>query len=281
MLAVGVAVLLIVLVVLWLALGKSKLRRLIAKPQTIIIGGFVFPVVVLSASLVYGLWTTARVTEAPPPGEMRIRVIGEMWWWRVIYFDGERPLFETANEIRIPVGAPVTFELESADVIHSFWAPEIAPKLDMIPGRRNVVRGQADRPGVYRGQCTEYCGAAHALMAFEIVAMDRAAYEAWLFAQAAPARAAEGDGRHLFLVAGCAACHVVRGTEANGGVGPDLTHIASRRTLAAGVLPNNAPTLRRWIRHAAALKPGVRMPSYQQLSDAEIEALAFYLESLQ
>ncbi|HYD71571.1 MAG TPA: cytochrome c oxidase subunit II, partial [Candidatus Binatia bacterium] len=260
MLGVGLAVLVIVLVVLWIALGDSKLRREIAKPRTILIGGFLFPVVVLSASLVYGLWTTARVAEPPRRGEMRIRVVGEMWWWRVTYFDGDRPLFETANEIRIPVGAPVTFELESADVIHSFWVPEIAPKLDMIPGRRNIVRGQANRAGIYRGMCTEYCGAAHALMAFEVVALEQGAFEAWRDAQAAPASGFEGEGARLFDRVGCAACHAVRG-EANGRVGPDLTHVASRRTLAAGVLPNDAPTMRRWIEHADELKPGVRMPS--------------------
>lgn len=280
MLALGVAVLAIVLIVLWLALGKGKLRREIAKPRTIIIGGFIFPVVVLTGSLIYGLWTTARIVAPAPAGEMRIRVVGEMWWWRVTYFEGEQPLFETANEIRIPVGAPVTFEIESADVIHSFWVPEIAPKLDMIPGRRNVVRGQADRAGIYRGYCTEFCGAAHALMAFEVVAMERDAFDAWRAAQAAPAGASEMQGARLFGEVGCAACHAVRGTEANGRVGPDLTHIASRRTLAAGVLRNDAPTMRRWIEHADELKPSVRMPSYEQLSEAEIEALALYMESL-
>ncbi len=280
MLAVGFAVLAIVLAVLWFALGKTPLRQEIAKPRAILIGGFLFPVVVLTASLIYGLWTTARVVDPPPPGEMRIRIVGEMWWWRVTYFDDDRPVFETANEIRIPVGVPVTFELESADVIHSFWAPEIAPKLDMIPGRRNIVRGQADRAGVYRGMCTEYCGAAHALMAFEIVALAPDAFDAWRAAQASPANGADLEGAGLFDDAGCAACHTVRGTDANGRVGPDLTHVASRRTLAAGVLPNDGATMRRWIAHADALKPGVRMPSYRQLSQADIDMLARYMESL-
>lgn len=282
MLAVGVAVFVIVAVALWIALRGGAMKRALGGTRAVVIGGFVFPVVVLSASLVYGLWTTARVVEPPPAGEMRIRVIGEMWWWRAIYFEGDQVLFETANEIRIPVRTPVTFELESADVIHSFWVPELAPKLDMIPGRRNLVRAQADQPGIYRGSCTEYCGAAHALMAFEVVALGPEAYARWREAQAAPAVSApdQTEGRRLFGAAGCAACHVVRGHGANGALGPDLTHVASRRTLGAGVLSNDPATLRRWIEHAGELKPGVRMPSYAQLSAEEIEALALYLESL-
>lgn len=282
MLAVGAAVLVIVLVALWGALRDSSFRTWIATPRAIMAGGFLFPVVILTASLTYGLWTMARVVEPPPPGEMRIRVVGEMWWWRVFYFDGDELLFETANEIRIPVRTPVTVELESADVIHSFWVPRLAPKLDMIPGRRNVLRMQADRAGVYRGQCTEYCGSAHALMAFEVVAMEADDYAAWRDVQAAPAAAPSNEeGRRLFEQAGCAVCHAVRTGEAVVAVGPDLTHVSSRRTLAAGVLPNDSATLRSWIRHADALKPGVRMPSYQQLEEDEIEAIAQYLESLQ
>jgi cytochrome c oxidase subunit 2 len=282
MLTVGIVVLVIVLVILALALTNAKARRIIKQPRTIVIGGIIFPVVVLTASLAYGLWTSARIVEPPPPTEMRIRVIGEMWWWRVIYFDGERPLFETANEIRIPVGQPVTLELESADVIHSFWVPELAPKLDMIPGRRNVLRAQADRAGIYRGQCTEFCGAAHALMAFEVIAVTPAEFEAWRTAQTAPAGSdgAHAEAQTLFREVGCAACHVIRGSEANGRVGPDLTHLASRRTLGAGILPNDRPTLHRWVRNANDLKPGVRMPSYEQLSADDLEALTLYLGSL-
>jgi cytochrome c oxidase subunit 2 len=176
----------------------------------------------------------------------------------------------------------VTLELESADVIHSFWVPELAPKLDMIPGRRNVLRAQADRAGIYRGQCTEFCGAAHALMAFEVIAVTPAEFEAWRTAQTAPAGSdgAHAEAQTLFREVGCAACHVIRGSEANGRVGPDLTHLASRRTLGAGILPNDRPTLHRWVRNANDLKPGVRMPSYEQLSADDLEALTLYLESL-
>ena len=275
----GVVVLAIVLAVLAAAIS-GKARDWLGTHKAIVIGGFAFPVVVLSALLVYGLTTTARVLDPPTPNEMRIRVSGEMWWWRLTYFDGDRPAFETANEIRIPVGQPVTLELVSADVIHSFWVPQLAPKLDMIPGRMNIVRMQADAPGVYRGQCTEYCGAAHALMALEVVAMEPAAFEAWMAAQTARAPLSFSRGAAVFEGAGCGACHAVRGTTANGNVGPDLTHFASRRTLGAGILPNDSATLRRWITDADALKPGVRMPEYTSLPPEDREELALYLESL-
>lgn len=277
----GVAVTFIVVIALGLAL--SGRARWLGGKHAVLIGGFAFPVVVLSAALVYGLWTTARVQAPPEAGEMRIRVSGEMWWWRVTYFDGDRASFETANEIRIPIGRPVTIELESADVIHSFWVPQLAAKLDMIPGRRNILRLQADAPGIYRGQCTEFCGAAHALMAFEVIAMDEAGFAAWRVKEAAsiPPIDAVARGAALFDAVGCAACHAVRGTDANGRVGPDLTHFAERRTLGAGILPNDAPTLRGWIRNADAMKPGARMPSYERLAPADLEAIALYLESLQ
>lgn len=284
MLAMGCAVFAIVLAVLFFALRRNgRWRAFIASPRAVLIGGFAFPVIVLSASLVYGLWTTARVTEAPAPGEMRVRVIGEMWWWRVIYLQDGQSLFETANEIRIPAGTPVTFELQSGDVIHSFWVPRLGAKLDMIPGRTNILRLEADRPGIYRGQCTEFCGAAHALMAFELIALDAADFATWREAQMRPAAlGANGDhARALFQTAGCAACHSVRGTDANGAIGPDLTHFASRRTLGAGILTNDPPTLRQWLADAASLKPGARMPSYAQLPPADLEALALYMEQLQ
>jgi cytochrome c oxidase subunit 2 len=284
MLVLGGGVLVIVLSVLALALSNAKAKRFVAGHRWIVGAGMIFPIVVLTGALIYGLSTTARLSDAPQPGELRIRVTGEMWWWRVAYLDDRgRPLFETANEIRIPAGQPVTLELTSADVIHSFWVPRLAAKLDMIPGRTNLLRLQADASGVYRGQCTEFCGAAHALMAFEVIAEEPARFDAWRAAQAQPAamRVEHAHGRALFLYAGCAACHEVRGTDANGRLGPDLTHFAARRTIGAGILSNNRQTLRQWIERADALKPGVRMPAYDTLTSADREALARYLESLQ
>lgn len=282
MFAMGGAVFALVLLALALALGGGAAKQFIASHRLVVGAGFIAPVVVLTAALVYGLTTTARLSQGPQPGELTIRVTGEMWWWRVVYLDGERTLFETANEIRIPAGRPVTLELTSADVIHSFWVPRLAAKLDMIPGRTNVLRLQADRPGVYRGQCTEFCGAAHALMAFEVVALTPTAFETWRSAQMSePVLDIANRGAIVFNAAGCGACHEVAGMdEANGRLGPSLTHFASRRTLGAGLLTNDRETLRRWIEDADALKPGARMPSYERLSDADLDALTLYVESL-
>ncbi len=284
--AMGAFVLAVVLAALSVALfGGERARAWVSGHRLVLLGGLAFPVVVLSAVLIYGLGVTARLTAPPAPSDLRIRVIAEMWWWRVLYLEGDRVAFETANEIRVPVGRTVRFELESGDVIHSFWAPRLGAKLDMIPGRRNVLRLQADKPGVYRGQCTEFCGAAHALMAFEIVALAAEGFDAWRAAQAAPQAEPDTRGRQVFAAAGCGACHAVReadarGGAANGAMGPDLTHFASRRTIAAGILPNDPATLRRWINDPDAMKPGVRMPSYERLSEADLEAVALYLESL-
>jgi cytochrome c oxidase subunit II len=281
MLAMGGAVLALVLVALALALGGGPAKRFIASHKLVVGAGFVLPVIVLTGALVYGLSTTARLAETPQPGELRIHITGEKWWWRVVYLDGDRPAFETANEIRIPAGRPVTIELTSADVIHSFWAPRLAAKLDMIPGRTNVLRLQADAPGIYRGQCTEFCGAAHALMAFEVVAVNDDAFEIWRNAQAAEtAQTAQQRGQTVFAAAGCGTCHEIEGTDANGRMGPSLTHFATRRTLGAGILPNDRETLRRWIDNAGELKPGARMPSYERLTDEDLDAVTDYVASL-
>lgn len=279
-LAIGAAVFALVLAALGAALTRNKWRRRLGRESAVVIGGVIAPVVTLTAMLTYGLATTARLAAPPDPADLRIRVVGEMWWWRVFYLD--EPAFETANEIMIPVGRSVTIELQSADVIHSFWAPRLSRKLDMIPGRRNVLRLEADAPGVYRGRCTEYCGAGHALMAFEVIAVEAADFARWAAAQAPPADiGGQAEGLALFDRAGCGACHAIRGTRANGAYGPDLTHVASRRTLAAGILPNNRATLRAWIEDADALKPGARMPSYERLEPRELDALVRLLEGLQ
>ena len=208
---------------------------------------------------------------------MRIEVIGEQWWWRVRYLDGAgRPEFETANEIRIPGGQPVLLELKSADVIHSFWVPALAGKLDMIPGRTNRLRLLAARAGEYRGQCAEYCGGPHAFMAFFVIAEEEPAFEAWAANQRAPA----GQDSDLFLRQ-CGACHTVRGTAAAGKLGPDLTHVGSRKTIGAALLPMNRGALAGWIASSQHLKPGNLMPSFQRLSGEELRGLASYLESLE
>jgi cytochrome c oxidase subunit 2 len=186
-----------------------------------------------------------RAGYAAPPADdtLRVTVTGHQWWWRVVYESPDGTRFESANEVRIPTGRGTAIDLVGADVIHSFWVPNLAGKVDMIPGRTNTLTLQADRAGISRGQCAEYCGGAHALMAFNVVAMEPDDFETWLAAEAAPARTPETPGEEeglaLFLSHGCGACHAIRGTEADGTIGPDLTHVGSRTSLAAGILRND------------------------------------------
>jgi cytochrome c oxidase subunit 2 len=271
----------VVAVTLMALFARGTLRRVVGGRWIVVVGGLAFPAVVLSILFVWSLGVTEKVASKPEPGDLRIRITGEMWWWRVHYLDGDRVLFETANEIHIPVGRTIALELASNDVIHSFWVPQLGGKMDMIPGRTNYLRVQSDRPGVFRGQCTEFCGSAHALMAFEVVASPHEAFDAWAARQAQPAASPAGAGWDTFAANGCAACHTVRGTPADGELGPDLTHVASRRTLAAGILPNDPATLRRFIRHAGDLKPGLRMPDYDRLQEAQLEAIAGWIGTLQ
>lgn len=282
--AMAGSVLLIVVVALAIALfGPRRWRARLGGRKLVVIGGFVFPVVVLTALLIYGLALTSHLTQEPGPGEMRIRVTGEMWWWRVAYLDGEgREAFQDANELHIPTGRPVVIELDSADVIHSFWVPRLSGKVDMIPGRRNLIRIQADAPGAYGGQCAEYCGGPHALMGFVVVAHDPADWEAWRGRQAAPSPAAlqPAAGSQIFARAGCGACHSVAGTAFNGQAGPDLSHVGSRRTLGAGILPNNQGTMAGWIADSQSIKPGNRMPAYPVLTGEELRDVSGWLESL-
>jgi cytochrome c oxidase subunit 2 len=223
----------------------------------------------------------ASATSASP---VRIQIVGEMWWWRIRYLDERGAvLFDTANELHIPVGRPVELHLATADVLHSFWVPQLGGKLDMIPGRTNVLRIDADAPAVYRGQCAEYCGAQHAKMALHVVAEPVDAFERWLDAQRAPAGtpAAADHTRGLALfVAHCGMCHTVRGTDAAGAHGPDLTHVASRQFIAAGALPNNEGTLAAWIASSQTIKPHNRMPAFAGLPNEDLLALASYLGSL-
>jgi cytochrome c oxidase subunit 2 len=278
------AIFLLVLAMLALALyGPPRIRGLLHHRGVIVGAGIAFPVVVLSALLVYTLGFASSVASANAPA-VRIEVRGEMWWWRVRYLDQDgRMLFETANEIRIPSGVPVEFVLRSDNVIHSFWVPNLAGKLDMVPGRVNRFRVRADEPGVFRGQCAEYCGAQHAKMMFEVQALQPQDFQAWMALQRRPAREATDAqvqlGRQQFMQA-CAACHAVRGTDAAGTLGPDLTHVGSRRSLAAGVLPNNVGTLAGWIAGSQDIKPGNNMPSFQLPADG-LRAIAQYLHSLQ
>ena len=287
LLAMAAAVTAVVVAAIWIALfGKEKQRERLGGTRVIWIGGIAFPIVVLTVLLIYGLSLTRSLSAPETGAEMRVRVTGEMWWWRVAYLgEGGEPLFLDANEVHIPVGEPVVLELLSADVIHSFWVPRLSGKLDMVPGRVNTMRIQADEPGVFGGQCAEYCGGPHALMGLVVVAHAPEQWQRLMAARMrAPAGAAAADpqlarGAALFESAGCAACHRIAGTEANGMAGPDLTYVGTRRTLGAGILPNNRGTMMGWIGNSQAIKPGNRMPPYHVLSGEDLEALAVYLEA--
>lgn len=258
-------------------------------------GGAIFPAIVLGALLVFVMRVLAATSlpshvvaqPASPPreGELTIQVTGHQFWWEVRYLDADpQRHFETANEIRIPVGRRVVVRLAAGDVIHSFWVPGLQGKMDLIPGRTNALYLEADRPGTWRGQCAEYCGVQHAKMALVVVAMPPADYERWAAHQrlpAAPQRDSAGRADEAaFLASGCVLCHAVRGTPAQADLGPDLTHFASRLTLAAGTLPNTPGHRYGWVANPQALKPGNRMPAVP-LTAAELHAIVRYLGRLQ
>ena len=251
----------------------------------IIGGGVVFPTVVLTGLLIYGLSMLPALIAPAPEGSPVVTVIGEQWWWRVRYQAPDGEAVELANEIRMPVGQPVGFELTSPDVIHAFWIPPLGGKMDMIPGRTTRLALHATRTGEFRGQCAEYCGTSHALMAFPVVVMEPDAFAAWLEHQAAaaasPTTPEAERGRALFLAAGCGACHAVRGTPADGVIGPDLPHVGSRLSLGAGTLPNDADAFVKWIAETETVKPDVHMPPFGMLARDELHDLAAYLESLE
>jgi len=248
-------------------------------------GGVAFPTLVLAGLLSYGLYLMPRLGPAIEGDGLVIEVAGEQWWWRVRYLPEEGEPFELANELRLPVGERVELRLTSPDVIHSFWVPSLGGKMDMIPGRTNRLVLEPTKTGRFRGVCAEYCGDSHALMAFQTVVVPRPELEAWMERQRAPAAEPAGPeaarGRELFLADGCGACHTVRGTPADGRVGPDLTHVGARLTLAAGTLGTGRADFERWLARADGVKPGVHMPAFGMLPRRDLAALAAYLEGLE
>jgi cytochrome c oxidase subunit II len=240
--------------------------------------------VVLVGMLVYALLTLQRVaTPGKTPG-LTITVTAYDWWWKVTYDDAADPSqhFTTANEIHIPAGVPVRVRLKSADVIHTFWVPKLAGKTQAIPGQTNEQWIQADAPGVYRGQCSQFCGAQHAHMAFEVVAENSADFAAWAAQQARetpmPTEATAKAGQAIFLDR-CAGCHAIRGSDANGALAPDLTHLDSRRLIAAATLSNSANNQLAWITEAQRIKPDSLMPSIALTRD-DAASLCAYLATL-
>jgi len=248
--------------------------------------GVALPLVVLVALFAHALPLSPSWRPVPPAGALVISVEARMWWWEVRYPDeaGTSGFF-TANEIHLPTGRPVYLALSSADVIHSFWVPALGGKMDMVPGRLQHLLLSADQPGVYRGQCAEYCGEQHARMALHVVAQEPQAFEAWRQAQARPAlpRSAQHTrGMQAFLAHRCDACHTVRGVARDSRLGPDLTHVGSRLYLGAGTLANTKAALSHWVAHVQEVKPGARMPSSGQRLDAEaLDLLAGWLASLE
>ncbi|HEY9214683.1 MAG TPA: cytochrome c oxidase subunit II [Ancylobacter sp.] len=245
--------------------------------RIVLYGGAVIPTIVLAALLAFGLRLMPMLRASEP--ELRIAVSGEQYWWRVTYRAPDGSKVENANELRLPAGRAAEIVLDSVDIIHSFWIPALAGKMDIIPGRTNRLVLHPERTGTYRGVCAEFCGRSHAFMAFPVVVMEPAAFEAWLAREAAPALSKADNG--AFLANGCGGCHTVRGTQATGSIGPDLTHFADRQSIGAGILPNTPDNRRRFVAETETLKPGVRMPSFGALPPAELDAIAAYLGSLE
>ncbi len=336
------AIFLLVMAALWISLrGSAELKVKLGGEKVVLWMGLIIPSIILGILLVVSLSLTARISGLRGD-EPRMRIAGNIYWWRVDYLDGQgNSIIRDANELHIPVGQPVLLELVSEDVIHSFWVPKLAGKMDTIPGRLNTLKIQADEPGVYGGQCAEFCGGAHSLMGFVVVAHEPAAWKSWIASRAgqhgveapvqpqatmyvpnpapgqsrsasapptrtaamrpsdppgtrpdsgsgrndAPgggrqARATQLNGFQAFMNAGCAACHTIAGTQAQGKAGPDLTNVGSRRSLGAGILPNNRGTLAGWIADSQSIKPNNRMPSYDSMSADELNAIADYLADL-
>lgn len=241
----------------------------------IVVAGVIIPAVVLSSVYVISLSEMNELAARGDDAAIEIDVVAHNWWWEAVY-ENEAV---TANEIHIPVGEPVRLKLSTDDVIHSFWVPELQVKIDMIPGRTNRMWVEADEPGRYRGQCAEFCGLQHANMIFYVVAEPHADFDEWLANEAAPAIEGESFGQQVFLNSSCVGCHAIRGTEARAPVGPDLTHLAARETIAAGVLPNTRSNLALWITDPQGVKPGVTMPP-TEFTAGELEALLDYLSGL-
>lgn len=287
------ALLLVVFIIIALLLIWAVLRKRLAEDarsmgredegmQWIYIGTGISTCILLALTI-YALVTLNMISKPPSPPALTLTVTGYDWWWKVEYEDSDPSRrFVTANEIHIPVGQPVLVKLKSADVIHAFWLPVLAGKTQMIPGLTNRQWLQADVEGVYLGQCTQFCGVQHAHMGLEVVAQNTAEFEKWQNAQrktTAPALAPDVNGGLKVFLDHCAGCHTVRGTEAVGAHAPDLTHLNSRRLIAAGLLTNTPDHLLQWITHAQELKPGARMPS-MVLTAAETGALSAFLSTL-
>jgi cytochrome c oxidase subunit 2 len=241
-------------------------------------------VVVLFVLLVASVWTGRAIASPGPTSAVIVNLTGHQWWWEAEYEDAvPSQRVRTANELHIPTGRPVVLKVTSHDVIHSFWVPNLHGKRDLIPGYTTAIWLQADRPGIYRGQCAEFCGYQHARMALFVIAEPDGDYQKWIANQrkaaVEPSSDVESRGRDVFLESTCRQCHTIRGTIAGATAGPDLTHLSSRGTIAAGTLPNRRGQLAGWILDSQSIKPGNRMPPHG-IPGQDLQALVSYLESL-
>jgi cytochrome c oxidase subunit 2 len=287
-----------ILVALWFAVRRapradeatapdlSTVNRGEPAPRRHVTQAVVVSTVALVALIVASFFTDRALARLPLANAVHIELTGHQWWWTARYIDGAdaHDIFSTANELHIPVGRPVVFKLHADDVIHSLWVPSLAGKKDLIPGRSALMELRADRPGVYRGQCAEFCGLEHALMGLVVVADPPAQFDEWVRAQRQPAAdprdALAQRGKQVFQASSCAMCHSITGADFAGAQhGPDLTHVASRQTLAAGALRNDAEHLASWIRDPQLYKPGTAMPA-TPLSQPDLDAIVAYLGGL-
>jgi len=288
MLGLGLAV--FVVFAVFLALGLFRRRAPTGREGTddapagafdrwIVGAGVVAPLIVITVVFGATIGALRRLPVTAGPGGLEVDVVGHQWWWEVHY---PQAGFATANELHIPVGQRVAIRLTSADVIHSFWVPALGGKMDLLPDRVNTLVLQADRPGEHRNRCAEYCGLQHTLMGMAVIAEPPDRFQAWLAEQRRPAAEPTGDrelrGREIFM-AHCAACHTVTGTAAAGAKGPDLTHVAGRRTLGAAAVLNEPERLAQWVTNPHSIKRGVAMPA-SALAPEELGALLAYLGAL-
>lgn len=291
MFAVAGIVVIVVSILLWMAFQRSRQDRseanLYANDRTslrnVVLGGGFAPLIVLLIMMGLGIGIENSINTLGKNGadNLEIEIIGHQWWWEVRYTN---QVFDTANEIHIPAGQPVTLHVTTADVIHSFWVPELHGKIDLIPGQTNTFTLQADKVGTYRGQCAEFCGTQHAHMAFLVIADSPEDFAAWLKNQEQPGvepevGSLEQQGQQAFLGSACVYCHTIEGTNASGHVGPDLTHLSSRQTIASGTLPNNPGNLAGWTINSQTIKPGNHMPP-MNLNGDQVQALLAYLATL-
>ena len=255
------------------------------RKRNVVISAVTMTVIILFVFLIASFSAGRSMTaELANKNGLSIEVTGHQWWWEVRYQDVDASnIFTTANEIHIPVGVPVTFSLRATDVIHSFWVPNLSGKKDLIPGKINTIWLQADKPGVYRGQCAEYCGLQHAKMALWIVAEPQEQFNAWRQNQTQTSMPPVSDpqkrGQQVFLSSTCVMCHAINGTPAGSNIGPNLTHVASRNMIAAATMTNTREHLAHWIRDSQSVKPGNRMPQHN-FNEADLQSLLDYLQNL-